>query len=169
MKKNTFLYNGEIELISLLKIIWDGKIKILLITLISFLVVLQQNSQIPINYSISLTINESNSSELLKVKNIEKLVGEKSIQITNSDDINQIILDKFKKELIDYEEFLSIIKNTKKVQESISKLKIEDQEIELFKYAKLLKIIEPKEDKKSFNINFEWHDPDESRKILEDT
>jgi LPS O-antigen subunit length determinant protein (WzzB/FepE family) len=169
MKKNTFLYNGEIELISLLKIIWDGKIKILLITLISFLVVLQQNSQIPINYSISLTINAGNSSELLQVKNIEKLVGKTSIQISNTDDLNQTILAKFKKELIDYEEFLSIIKNTKKVQESLSKLKIEDQEIKLFKYAKLLEIVEPVKNKVNYIINLKWHDPDEAKIILKDT
>ncbi len=39
MKKNPqLLYDGEIGLIDILKIIWDGKIKLLLITLISLLV-----------------------------------------------------------------------------------------------------------------------------------
>ena len=59
MKKNSPLYDDEIDLIALFKIIWDGKIKILLITIISFLVGLGYNSQIPRNYLNSLTINPS--------------------------------------------------------------------------------------------------------------
>ena len=41
------LYDDEIDLIALFKIIWEGKIKILLITIISFLVGFGYNSQIP--------------------------------------------------------------------------------------------------------------------------
>ena len=52
MKKNSILYEDEIDLIALFKIIWDGKIKILLITIISFLVGFAYNSQIPRNYLI---------------------------------------------------------------------------------------------------------------------
>ena len=50
MKKNSPLYDDEIDLIALFKIIWDSKIRILLISIISFLVGLGYNSQTPINY-----------------------------------------------------------------------------------------------------------------------
>ena len=66
MKKNSLLYDDEIDLIALFKIIWNGKIKILLITIISFLVGLGYNSQIPRNYLNSLTINPSENTEFIK-------------------------------------------------------------------------------------------------------
>ncbi len=59
MKKNTPLYDDEIDLIALFKIIWDGKIKILLITIISFLIGFGYSYQIPNNYLNSLTISKS--------------------------------------------------------------------------------------------------------------
>ena len=161
MNKNSPLYDDEIDLIALFKIIWDGKIKILFITLISFFVGLGYNSQIPINYLNSLTINPSNDIELIKLANIQKLI--------KSNQSNQSNLVRFINELEDYEEFLLIARDTKKIQENISKLNIEDQEIELFKYAKLLEIVKPKKDEESFTIDYKWHDPDEAKKIFQET
>ena len=164
MKKNSSLNDYEIDLIALFKIIWDGKIKILFVTLISFLVGFGYNSQIPENYLNSLAIKTYKNTEFLKLDNIDKLL--KSNQSNKS---NQLYIDKFINELADYEEFLAIIQNTKKIQENISKLKIEDQEIELFNYAKLLEIDVPKKNENNYTINFKWHDPEEAMKILKDT
>ena len=167
MKKNSFLYDDEIDLIALFKIIWNGKIKILLITIISFLVGLGYNSQIPRNYLNSLTINLSDNTEFTKFDNIEKLI--KSNQIDHLNQSNKLNLTKFVNELEDYEEFLLSIKNTKKIQENILKLNIEDQEKEMFKYAKLLEIVKPKKkEEENYTINFTWHDPNEAKKILQD-
>ena len=164
MKKSTPLYyDDEIDLIALFKIIWDGKIKILLITIISFLLGLGYNSQIPRNFLNSIEINPSEVVEFVKIDNIQNLL--KSNQSNQS---NQLYLDRFINELTDYEEFLASVKNTKKIQENFSKLKIEDREIELFKYAKLLEIDQQKKLKK-YTINFKWHDIDEAKDILQDT
>ena len=166
MNKNSPLYDDEIDLIALFKIIWNGKIKILLITIISFLVGLGYNSQIPRNYLNSLTINPSDNTEFIKFNNIEKLI--KSNQINHLNQSNKSNLTKFVNELDDYEEFLLSIKNTKKIQENILKLNIEDQEKEMFRYAKLLEIVKPKKGEKKYTINFTWHDPNEAKKILQD-
>jgi LPS O-antigen subunit length determinant protein (WzzB/FepE family) len=88
MKKNSPLYDDEIDLIALFKIIWDGKIKILLITIISFFVGFVYNSQIPVNYTNSLTIKLSKPIEFLKLDNINKLL--KSNQSNQSNQINQL-------------------------------------------------------------------------------
>ena len=74
MNKNSPLYDDEIDLVALFKIVWEGKIKILFITIISFLVVLGYNSQIPINYLNSLTINPNNDIELIKFDKFQKLI-----------------------------------------------------------------------------------------------
>jgi len=160
MKKNSPLYEDEIDLIALFKIIWDDKIKILLITIISFLVGLGYNSQIPINYLNSLTIYPSKTSEFIKFDNIQNL-----LKLSQS---NHSLLDKFINELADNEEFLKSVKNTKKIQENFEKFKIEEQEIELFKYAKLLEIDQQKK-LKNYKINFKWHNTDEAKDVLQDT
>ena len=181
MKKNSPLYEDEIDLIALLRIIWNGKIKILLITIISFLLGFGYNSQIPRNYLNSLSINPSKSIEFIKFNNFQALINSsllnrsirpiqlnQSIRPIQSITSNQLILARFVNELKDYEEFLFCLKNTKKIKENFSNLKIEDQEIELFKYAKLLKIDDPKENE-NYLISFKWHDPEEAKKVLEDT
>ena len=171
MKKNSLQYDDEIDLIALFKIIWHGKIKILLITIISFLVGFGYNYQIPRNYLNSLNISTSKAIEFIKIDNIRNLINLDQSSQSNvsslSSESNQLYLDKFITELKDNEEFLLSIKNTKKIREHFSKLKIEDQEIELFKYEKLLEIVWLK--KEYYIINFKWHDPDEAKKILQDT
>jgi len=164
MKKNSLLYDDEIDLIALFKIIWNSKIKILLITIISFLVGLGYNSQIPRNYLNSLTINPSDNTEFIKFDNIEKLITSNQIEIDRSNLSNLV---KFINELEDYEEFLLSVKNTKKIQEDLLKLNIEDQKKELFKYTKILEI-KPKKGEENYTIDFKWHDPDEAKKILQD-
>ena len=89
--------------------------------------------------------------------------------LDKKDDSSQLYLARFINELADYEEFLATIKNTKKVQEDFSKLNNKDQEIKLFQYAKLLKIDAPKKLNKNYIVNFKWHDPEETKKILQDT
>ena len=150
MKKNSPLYEDEIDLIGLFKIVWDGKVKILLITIISFLAGFAYNSQIPINYLNSLTIKPSKTTEFLKFNNFQNLL--------KSNQSNHSFLDKFINELADNEEFLAIVKNTKTIQE-----------IELLKYDKLLAIVKPKKKGESFKINLKWHNIDEAKNILQDT
>jgi len=167
MKKNSPLYDDEIDLIALFKIIWDGKIKILFITIISFFLGFVYNSQIPVNYTNSLTIKPSKPTEFLKLENINELL--KLNQSNQSNQSNQLYLDRFINELDDYEEFLLNIQNTKKIQEHFSKISIEDQEKELFKYAKLLEIVMPEKIEQNYIINFNWYNPEDAQKILQDT
>ena len=179
MKKNSSLYDDEIDLIALFKIFWDSKIKILLITLISFLAGFVYSSQIPINYSSLLTIKPVKTTEFLNLENLQKLLKLSRSNQSNqsnaatissrSNHSNQLYLDRFISELEDYEEFLTSIKNTKKIQEHFLKINIEDQEKELLKYAKSLKIVTQKENEQNYILNFTWHNPEEAEKVLQDT
>jgi len=176
MKKNSPLYDDEIDLIALFKIIWDGKIKILLITIISFFVGFVYNSQIPVNYLNSLTIKPSRSTEFLKLENINELLksnqsnqsnrSNRSNQSNQSNQSNLLYLDRYINEIEDYKEFLLSIQNIKKIQEHFSKINIEDQEKELFKYAKSLEI---KKNNENYIINLKWNNSKEAQKILQDT
>jgi len=181
-KKSLIVDEDEIHLIDLLQIIWENKIKILIITITSLLVGFGYNFQTPDNYISSLSIYPSKDYKIVMIENLKKLVKSNQLnqlnqsnQSNQSDESNQsnqpkyLIQKQFIDELKDYEEFLFSIRNAKKIQEQISKLEIEDQEIKLFKNAKLLEIVEPKKNKEDYNIYFTWHDPDEAKKILKDT
>jgi len=174
-KKSPSHSDNEIDLSALFKVIWSGKIKILLITIISFLIGIGYSYQIPKNYSNSLTIKKSKNSEFNRIVSLTNSI--KSIQTYQTNEIskfNEKILNKFINELMDYEEFLLNLKNTKKVREDIENLPIENQEKILFNYISLLKIIEteiaePKIFETNFKLKFTWDNTDEARNILQDT
>ena len=74
MKKNTPLNDDEIDLIALLMVIWNGKIKILLITIISFLVGIGYSYQVPNNYVNTLTLSAVDNSEFKRLKYVNRLL-----------------------------------------------------------------------------------------------
>ena len=162
MKKNYPLYDNEneIDLIALFKIFWNGKIKILLITIISFLVGSVYSSQIPINYLNSLTINPNKNSEFIKYDYMQKLLKiNKSNQSNQLNQLNQLNLSSQS----DQSNQLNLFRFINEL-----KFNIEDQEMELFKNAKSLEIVKLNENEESYIINFKWHDPDEAKKVLQD-
>lgn len=167
MKKKTPLYyDNEIDLIALFKTIWDDKIKILLITIISFLIGLGYSYLIPNNYLISLAITKNNNFVFHKIDFINKILSvNQTSQLEKPKKTNQIIIDKFYDELQDYEEFLLTLKNAKKVKENNLKLPSETQKKELFKYKDLLKI----KKKSDIKLIFKWDNVDEAVIILQDT
>ena len=178
-KKNNIKLDDQINLFPLFIIIWDGKIKILLITIILFFVGFGYNSQTSKNYLNSLLIKKNYSNQESEIENIKNLIKLKSSflnlsQSTYSYQSNQLVqtddlyIFKFVNELKDYEEFIFSLNNSKKIQEEILTLKIEDQQVQLFNYLKLLEIDEIKKED-NFVINFIWHDPDEAKKILNGT
>ena len=181
MKKNTHNYHeDEINLIDLFKIIWDGKIKILIFTIISFLIGFGYSYQIPNNYLNSLVIKKNNNHEFNELIYISKMLKTNIKNLTNltnqtdqtdqTDQINQRILNRFVDELIVYEELFINLENIKKVRENIVKLSTENQKKKLFQYAKSLAIVElVEEDETNYIINFKWDNADEAREILKDT
>jgi LPS O-antigen subunit length determinant protein (WzzB/FepE family) len=176
MKKKSSLYDDEIDLFTLIMIIWDGKLKILLITIISFLIGFGYSYQIPNNYLNSLTISLSKNYEFTKLDNLNKLMKQvelnqlidlgNSNNLYQSNKLNLIILEKFIDEFEYYKEFLIDLSNKKKNGEDISKLKLKDQEIELIDATKLSKIVLAQIDEKNYILNFKWHDSDEAKKIF---
>jgi LPS O-antigen subunit length determinant protein (WzzB/FepE family) len=170
-KKNHIYHEDEIDLINLFKIIWDDKIKILIFTIISFLIGFGYSYQIPNNNLYSLVIKKSEKTEFYKLLSIELMINSNQPMNTNLSD--QIILNKFVSELNDYEELSINLEKIKKVRENIAKLPIEKQAERLFQYAKSLSIglkKDPnKRDEINYILNFQWDNTDEAKKILKDT
>ena len=151
MSKNPIFYNDELNLITLIKIIWINKIKIIFITMISVIIGIGYNYQLPNTYINTIEIKSNKQDEFIKLSAINDLLNLTSFDDQNSKNsdfiMHEFIFNKFINELEDYVEYISVIKKIEEVKKKISKLEKKDQQKELFKYASLLQI-EAKKDKK---------------------
>ena len=162
MKKNNIIYNNEIDLNALFKIFWNGKIKILLITIISFLIGIGYSYQIPNIYLNKLTINKTTNNELVEFNSILKF-----IQSNQSNQSTKILLDRSRSNILD--RFIQELKDVNKIRKKILNSSTEDQKVDsINKYANLIKIVGPNDKEGNYTLNFEWNNPDEAKKILQD-
>tara|TARA_Y100000768_G_scaffold36228_1_gene23706 strand:+ start:4389 stop:5483 length:1095 start_codon:yes stop_codon:yes gene_type:complete len=193
MNKKFLADESDVNLFELLKIIWDDKIKIIVITIISILIGVGYNYILPkeVNtYKYSLKIKSSDSSEFIKfvpMYNFLKihetnlsgisLSGLKLQNETSSPDVKEPktigdeILQKFIQELTDYEELIFTLQNNEKFNKKISGLSKKDQEKILFNYAKSFSINSELGNEASAKfLNFFWKgDQDIVPEILEET
>lgn len=172
MKKKSFLNNDEIDFIHLLKILWHGKAKIVLIITISFLIGYGYNYNLPNSYLSSIVISPTENSKLARYKSVYEIMHLKSEEKVNIKTLNQNLnlkfLEAFVKELKDYEEFVLVLKDNKKIKESFSNLSTDEQEKAIFKYANLLQTVKQN---KTHNwiLNFQWDNVVEAQNILNKT
>ena len=193
MNKNSINSDKEIDLVELIKTIWDGKIKIFLITIIIVVITYGYNQQILKSkpqekiYKNSLTIKPSNNSEFIKFLPIYDYLNSDKYQLFNSDQLNfsfipnkehlridnKKILAQFLRELLDLEELVYVLENNKNVLEEVSNLTEEEKTKKLYNYAKLLTVAKSDEqlinELEIYEINFVWKDPDETKEILDQT
>ena len=111
MKKKITSYknssdNYEIDIIDTIILLWNEKIKIIIITFFSFLIVSSYNYQLLTKFEISLPIKPSSDLELLRLEYIY-------LNVDNEEQgqINKIIFDKFIKKVMDYDELMLSEKN----------------------------------------------------------
>lgn len=195
MNKNSINSDKEIDLVELIKTIWDGKIKIVLITIIIVVITYGYNQQIVKPklqeqekiYKTSLTIKKSNSSEFIKLYPIYDYLNSAKYQLFNSDQLNfsfipqkehlridnKMILEQFLTELLDLEELVYVLKRNKNFLEEVSNLTEKEKTKKLYNYANLLTVV--KSDEQLINeleiyvISFVWKDPNETKEILDQT
>ena len=159
MKKNGYK-TEDLDLFDYLFTLWNKKIKITVITIISILIGVGYDSTKPNLFENSLVIKQINSSKIQKLAEVHNFIGHEF----NS----QIFLDGFVINLMDYQELISVLKDNKNVKEKISDLVESDQQQELYNYAKLL-TTDKNGDSHSYNLNFTWHNSEEAKDIIDQT
>lgn len=180
MKKNFPSYDNQINLNVLFQIIWNGKIKVVLITAILFLIGSIYAYQLPNEINNSIVLKHSNNLEKNKlfslynysrlifpgneVQSIEKHV---SNELRLSEDLNKIILKRFLEELLSNEQKKIILKNNINIKKKISKLTEVEQDKVLLKYATSLQIVKSKQNEDNIILNFKWNNTKEAAHILE--
>lgn len=195
MNNKSSKYNDEIDLSELSKVIWDGKIKIILITLISFAIIFGYQKIKPpvkqIKYQNNiLTIKPVSDGQFLKFLPVMNFLNqESSLEIFYSEELvqkhlfeeriklldlsSEAILVEFIEEIRDHEELVSVLNNTQSVKERISKLSESDQLKELYKFAKKFSVQMSSEQLNQrleyYDLSFIWNNPEEASIIMNET
>ena len=163
----------EISFIDLLKLIWNGKIKIVIITIIFFLLGFGYSSQIPQKYQNSLVIKQSNNLSLIKVKSLLRLIEDtesKNIYLEKDKfSLNQYILKRLIEDLKDYKEFIQIVSEERqKFKDNLSNSNKKKQKEDLFKYINLFEI-NNQNNFSSLILKFTWGNHEEAKIIMDKT
>ena len=158
MKKKLNIVNNDIiDLTIIFKQIWESKIKIFIITLISIFLGYGYYSQIPDSFKNSLIVKQIDKSEFLKlIYVLEFIYEDKNILDSLNSDLSQRFVNKLKnsKELI--------LKDKKSINKK-EVIKLSDKKRE-YDYSNLLDF--KKKDNNEFIISFKWHDSNEGSEIL---
>ena len=183
MKKNSLSNHDEIDMLQVVKTIWDGKLKIALIIIISILAGFFYNNLTPQLYNNSVVIKPSKNSQFTKFQQISsfldiyevKLKPISNINIFNESNAqnhlrisNEYVLDKFVEELLDYKELIFVLNDIEKNKDDISGLSTTNQTQKIFDYAKSLKVNKIKT-KPDYLLSFQWDNDKESIEIIDKT
>ena len=173
-------YNKEIDLLDLLKPIWDGKLKIIVTTIITTLICTVYAYQLPNSYTSSTAIYRAENSEFIKYTILNDILSEKFETKKRNENINYLVnstkvFNKLINEFRDYDEVVEILKNDPNIRKSLINISESDKRQELIGHAKSFviseKFIPPKLSDKSklkdYTLSFTWHNINEGREIFE--
>lgn len=155
MKKKIPANYDEVDLRPILNILWNDRIKILLIATVSLLIGFGYLYLAPKKYLHTLSI-EKNDYSLFE--NFIKTLDFEDFDTNRKDKTimqKTYVMNKFINELKDYKEFMFVLKDTKNFRENFAK------------YTKLLEI--KKIDDSKIILNLKWFDSQEIKDILKDT
>ena len=172
--------DNEIDILSILQIIWDGKWKIISIVFIFFVGSVSYSSTIPNMFKFTTNLQESNQDLYYKYKYLNDILG-KNIEFnhtrtkSNSTDKstyevfkidNPRILDMFVTEFSDYDEMITVLSQNEYVKNKIKSSNEKEKRKSLINFAKKFSIIKPQNLKDTWKISLIWHDINEGTSLL---
>ena len=182
MGKKTLIYkNGEIDLGEIFKILWNLKIKIALIALISFVIIIGYDNSKPEEPNVfknTLTIKSAKENEFFILKSLQNEIvnvnefGKDTLKknLTDVTNYNVRVLHRFIEELLDYQELVSVLKKNENIKKEISQLSEYDKQQKLYGYTKLFTVEKSPSETQNheYTLRFTWQgDQRESIDILD--
>ena len=126
MSNKTLVHNNEIDLIYLMKIIWNRKLFIISIILISILIgvvfnYIQRDQSIPkkITFENSYTLYANDNTKFLKFNNINNILTSRNFKEYLIK--NDLIFKNFLDRLVNLETSVSFLEKNKYIQKKVSK------------------------------------------------
>lgn len=185
MKKKYIENSDYIDLNKLLKIIWDGKIKIFSIIIITFIIGFGYSYRVPATFESSIKVKvgkNKNIKELHEIYNYlfpgkeVSFLGSGKKELNDTSGNRSLLIDKatmqeeFINELMDYEELVSVLENNGTVKEKLSQKSRSSKPKILYDYATSLTIKKSNNMEKDIIIlEFIWTDAQEATDIIDQT
>ena len=185
MKKNYTEHSDDIDLHKLLKTIWDGKIKIISIMFITFLISYGYSYRIPATYESSINVKVGKNKDIKELHEIYNyLFPDKEISFLGSGKegvkdssggrhlliYKETVQEEFIDELMDYEELVSVLENNETVKKKVSQLPEGSKPRILYDYASTLSIKKANNiENDIYTLKFVWNDAQEASDILNQT
>ena len=182
MGKKTLIYkNDEIDIGKIFIILWNLKIKITLIALISFVIFVGYDNSRPKKPNVfksTLTIKSAKENEFFILKSLQnEIVNVNKFKkdtlrenLTDVTNYNVKVLHRFIEELLDYQELVSVLKKNENIKKNISQLSEYDKQQKLYGYTKLFTVEKSPSETQNheYTLRFTWQgDQKESIDILD--
>lgn len=182
MGKKTLIYkNDEIDIGEIFIILWNLKIKITLIALISFVIFVGYDNSRPKKPNVfksTLTIKSAKENEFFILKSLQNEIvnvnefGKDTLKknLTDVTNYNVRVLHRFIEELLDYQELVSVLKKNENIKKDISELSEYDKQQKLYGYTKLFTVEKSPSETQNheYTLRFTWQgDQRESIDILD--
>ena len=168
------IQDNEIDLFEFFGTLWDGKWKILAITVVAAVVGVSLYAVKPNLFEVSTPIQTGNQSVFLKYTALNEVLKDERIGYDKETNANAYIVDgasifkMFVREFNDYEEMVDAVRTSDFVQKSIKDLNEVDKQKALIGFAKAFKLKAPTKIEKNSVLSFEWHDTSEGKRLLYD-
>ena len=183
MGKKTLIYkNDEIDIGEIFIILWNLKIKITLIALISFVIFVGYDNSRPKKPNVfksTLTIKSAKENEFFILKSLQNEIDNVNRfkkdtlkgNLTYVTNYNVKVLHRFIEELLDYQELVSVLKKNENIKKNISQLSEYDKQQKLYGYTKLFTVEKSPSETQNheYTLRFTWQgDQRESMDILDE-
>lgn len=160
-------YDDEIDLFSLFETLWDAKWLISVVTFFFALMGLTFSLIAPKSYEVSTQIDHARFSVFVEYTPLNDILIDNGFYtsetnsgyLINSKSVFEMFLDEFN----DYEEMVSVLQNDADVIQLLSDVQENDRNLEIFKLAKLFKIVPPAKPEGEWMASFEWRDVDQGK------
>jgi LPS O-antigen subunit length determinant protein (WzzB/FepE family) len=169
MKKKYSNYHNEIDFVKIIQSIFNEKKKVFLITTIAIFLGIFNYYITPNSFTSSMDIKPNKNSDFFKLESLFEILKTEETRGIEKIKINNIILNGFLEELMDYEELVTILSNNKNVKAEILELTENDKKQILFDYSKNMTLEEPEKSSEFHSLSFIWNDNQEAKNILDQT
>ena len=169
MKKKYSNYRNEIDFVKIIQSIFNEKKKVFLITTIAIFLGIFNYYLTPNSFTSSMDIKPNKNSDFFKLESLFEILKTEETRGIEKIKINNIILNGFLEELMDYEELVTILSNNKNVKAEILELTENDKKQILFDYSKNMTLEKPKKSSEFHSLSFIWNDNQEAKNILDQT
>ena len=151
----------NIDIFDVIKILLDGKLKIILITIISFALGLVYFINKPNMFNVSSIIKQGDDSVFIDYIPMNRILSNDQLDTykINSNLVLHSVVEDFNK----YDELISILSNNDQINESIEKLDDLNKQKELARKASMFSLIKRDD---FAEVKLEWHDADEAIEIF---